>query len=120
MAGTVRDHYEVLGVPRNASSDDIHRAFRTLARQVHPDVNTRDDAAARFQELSAAYAVLHDPMERARYDHATFAPGQRSTRRPTFTPQRGADREVPRFLDETGIGFGPIVIRLSTVVRWLS
>jgi len=63
-----RDYYEVLGVPRNASPEDIKSAFRKLARQVHPDVNKSSDAEERFKELNEAYAILSDDDKRAAYD----------------------------------------------------
>jgi molecular chaperone DnaJ len=65
---TERDYYEVLGVPRNASSEDLKSAFRRLARQYHPDVNKEPDAEERFKEINEAYAVLSDPDRRAAYD----------------------------------------------------
>jgi molecular chaperone DnaJ len=63
-----RDYYEVLGVARNASEDDIKKAFRRLARQYHPDVNKEHDAEARFKEVNEAYEVLSDPQKRQMYD----------------------------------------------------
>jgi molecular chaperone DnaJ len=65
---TQRDYYDVLGVPRNASPDELKAAFRKLARQHHPDVNKSEDAEERFKELNEAYAVLSDPDKRAAYD----------------------------------------------------
>jgi molecular chaperone DnaJ len=65
---TERDYYEVLGVPRNASPDDLKAAFRKLARQFHPDVNNEPDAEERFKEINEAYAVLSDEQRRAAYD----------------------------------------------------
>jgi DnaJ-class molecular chaperone len=96
-------------------------AFRTRARQLHPDVSTQDDAAARFQELSTAYQVLHDPQERARYDRGTQRAERGGSparpRRPTFSTRRPA-RDVPRFLDADAPGRDPVVIRLEAVFRW--
>jgi len=63
-----RDYYEILGVDRNASSDEIKAAFRKLARQYHPDVNKEDGAEEKFKELNEAYGVLSDQDKRARYD----------------------------------------------------
>jgi molecular chaperone DnaJ len=65
---TQRDYYEILGVPRNASSDDLKGAFRRLARQYHPDVNKASDSEERFKEINEAYAVLSDDDKRAAYD----------------------------------------------------
>jgi molecular chaperone DnaJ len=65
---TNRDYYEILGVPRNASIEDIKAAFRKLARQYHPDVSKEPDAEEKFKEINEAYGVLSDPQKRARYD----------------------------------------------------
>jgi curved DNA-binding protein len=63
-----KDYYEVLGVPRNATQDDVKRVYRKLARKYHPDVSKLPDAETRFKELGEAYAVLKDPEKRAAYD----------------------------------------------------
>jgi curved DNA-binding protein len=62
------DYYEVLGVPRDADPDTIRRAYRKLARQYHPDLNSGSDAEERFKELGEAYEVLSDADKRERYD----------------------------------------------------
>lgn len=62
------DYYEMLGVSRDASSEQIQQAFRTLARKYHPDVNPDPAAADRFKEINEAYHVLSDPDTRKRYD----------------------------------------------------
>jgi molecular chaperone DnaJ len=72
----MRDYYEVLGVGRGASSEEIKRAFRRLAREHHPDVNKDDPEAERFKEINEAYQVLSDPERRAQYDQfGTVRPG---------------------------------------------
>lgn len=64
-----RDYYEVLGVDKNATEEDIKKAFRKLARKYHPDVNKQDkNAAEKFKEINEAHEVLSDPDKRARYD----------------------------------------------------
>lgn len=70
-----RDFYEVLGVPRTATQDEIQKAYRKLARQHHPDVNKDPGAEDRFKGISEAYDVLSDPQTRRRYD--AFGPGFR-------------------------------------------
>lgn len=68
MAVGYRDYYEILGVERGASDEEIRRAYRKLARQYHPDINKEPGAEDRFKEISEAYEVLRDPDKRARYD----------------------------------------------------
>jgi len=63
-----RDYYEVLGVGREANTEDIRKAYRQLARQYHPDVNKSPDAEARFKEINEASEVLSDEQKRAAYD----------------------------------------------------
>ena len=78
MPVAFRDYYETLGVPRDASAEDIQRAYRKLARQYHPDVSKEPDAEDRFKEISEAYEVLRDPEKRERYDRlgANWKAGQ--------------------------------------------
>lgn len=78
MADTKRDYYEVLGVDKNADEATIKKAYRTLAKKYHPDMNPGDkEAEAKFKEVNEAYDVLSDPDKKAKYDqygHAAFDP----------------------------------------------
>ena len=65
---TKRDYYDILGVGRSASDDDLKGAFRRLARQHHPDVSDAPDAEERFKEITEAYTVLSDPEKKLQYD----------------------------------------------------
>jgi curved DNA-binding protein CbpA len=101
MTVSGRDHYEVLGVARDASRRDIRRAYRALALRYYPDLYSGRDAASRFREISDAYQVLHDPGQRARYDAGLSRRrgAQRATGVATSAVVRRS-RDVPRFLDE--------------------
>ncbi len=96
-----RDYYEVLGVGRSASAEELKRAFKKLARKHHPDLNPGDKSAeARFKEIGEAYAALSDPQRRRQYDamgHAAFRGG-------SPWGEAGAPSSVEEILREFGLG----------------
>ncbi|MBP7213751.1 MAG: molecular chaperone DnaJ [Anaerolineaceae bacterium] len=94
-----RDYYETLGVPRDASQDDIKKAFRDLARKYHPDVNKAEDAEEKFKEINEAYGVLSDTEKRASYDRYGFS-GVNTQGMPNYGDMDLSD------LFETLFGFG--------------
>jgi curved DNA-binding protein len=98
MALAYTDYYEVLGVPRDADQDAIRSAYRKLARQYHPDLNSDSEAEERFKEVGEAYEVLSDPEKRERYDRL----GARWRQQEQETPQ--ADFE--EFFTQQGFGGG--------------
>jgi curved DNA-binding protein len=91
MSTRTRDFYEVLGVARDASQEEIRRSYRRLARSHHPDVSKEPDAEARFKQISEAYDVLGDPEKRAAYDR--FGDRWREAREAGATG--GGDRPGP-------------------------
>jgi len=125
-----RDYYEVLGVEKNATKDEIRRAYRKLARKYHPDVNKADDAEEKFKEAKEAYEVLSNEQKRAQYDQFGHAGSQQGFgfgggaqdfsgfgdifdmffggggRRDPNAPQQGADLQYTMSLDFEEAIFG--------------
>jgi len=106
MAVKFQDYYEVLGVPRTATADDIKKAYRKLARKYHPDVNLGDQSAEeKFKQVGEAYEVLSDPEKRKRYDQL----GENWKGGADFTPPPGWEGgrvEYGDFSDLFGAGRG--------------
>jgi molecular chaperone DnaJ len=97
-----RDYYEVLGVPREANETEIKKAFRRLARELHPDVNREADAEERFKEAAEAYEVLSDAERRRTYD----AYGHEGLRSGGYEPGTGFGSIDDLFQAVFGGGFG--------------
>jgi len=133
----VADHYEVLGVAREASVDEIKKAYRRLARELHPDVNPSTEASERFKEVTHAYDVLSDPQQRQQYDlgpqagfgsgtnfggfgdiFETFFGGGGSQRGPRSRRERGQDSLLRVEVDLDDVIFGVHRdIEIDTAVR---
>jgi curved DNA-binding protein len=103
MGVTYKDYYKILGVPRNASQEEINKAFKKLAKKYHPDFNPNDkNAEEKFKEINEAYEVLKDPEKRKRYDMlgANWEHGQ------NFEPPPGFENVRFTFRTGGGEGFG--------------
>jgi curved DNA-binding protein len=108
MAVAFQDYYETLGVPRDASAEDIRRAYRKLARKYHPDVNKDPGAEDRFKQISEAYEVLRDDDKRARYDRlgANWKAGQDVSGAPGFEQGFGAGTGASDGFRDMRVDFG--------------
>jgi len=110
MATAERDYYEVLGVERTASDSEIKKAFRRLARELHPDVNDAPDAEHHFREVAEAYEVLSDAERRRTYDRFGHAGLRSGGFRPT-------DFDVGNLSDIFAAFFGDAVFGAPTQAR---
>src|SRR5690349_5607194 len=97
-----KDYYKILGVGRDASAEDIKRAYRKLARQYHPDKNKAKGAEDRFKEANEANEVLSDPKKRAAYDQ--LGPNWKAGQQ--FTPPPGWEQHFSRGAGRGGRGGG--------------
>jgi len=105
-----RDYYDILGVSRSATVEEIRKAYRRLARKHHPDVNKSPDAAERFKEATEAYDVLCDPEKRKVYDqfgHAGVGVGQPGFDPGSFRTHFGGFGAPQGHAGPRGAGFGP-------------
>lgn len=95
-----KDYYAALGVPRDASLDQVKKAYRKLARQHHPDMSKESGAEARFKEAAEAYATLKDPEKRAAYDQLGLRPaGEEFAPPPQWQHDQGADGQMFENMD---------------------
>src|ERR1700744_5974444 len=104
-----RDYYEVLGVSRDATETEIKKAFRRLARELHPDVNQHDpDAEEKFKEAAAAHEVLTDAERRATYDRYGHEGLRRGGQSPNFDGFGSGSDTLEAFFGQGGGGFSSI------------
>ena len=106
MALTEADYYELLGVSRSASDAEIKQSFRTLARELHPDVSSEPDAERRFRDVAEAYEVLSDPERRALYDRYGKAGLKRGGYEPGFADFGSVADIFASFFGEDLLGGG--------------
>jgi curved DNA-binding protein len=107
----IRNYYELLGVKRDASADEIKQAFRRLARQYHPDLNPGDKSAEdKFKDISEAYEVLSDRSKRSQYDKFTGFWRKNRTKAPASEPREPRDRSTEE--EEFGDDFNTFIDRL--------
>jgi curved DNA-binding protein len=107
----IRNYYELLGVKRDASADEIKQAFRRLARKYHPDLNPGDKAAEdKFKDISEAYEVLSDRSKRSQYDKFTGFWRKNRTKAPASEPREPRDRSTEE--EEFGDDFNTFIDRL--------
>jgi curved DNA-binding protein len=107
----IRNYYELLGVKRDASADEIKQSFRQLARKYHPDLNPGDKSAEdKFKDISEAYEVLSDRSKRSQYDKFTGFWRKNRTKAPATEPREPRDRSTDE--EEFGDDFNTFIDRL--------
>jgi Ca-activated chloride channel family protein len=94
-----QDLYVILGIPSNATMDDVHNAYRAATRRFHPDVNKHPGSAVQFREITAAYEILGDTIAREKYDSTRKKTGQ-ITDKPYFTLRLTLSKRIVPILDE--------------------
>lgn len=100
----MKDYYAIMGVGKDATPDEIKKAYRRLARKYHPDVSTEADAEARFKEVGEAYATLSDPEKRAQYDNPNRNPfGGNGFRQYTYNTSNINEDEILEILRRMNI-----------------
>lgn len=116
------DYYEILGVKRDVSPDDLKKAFRHLARKYHPDLNKGSkEAEEKFKEINEAYQVLGDPQKKARYDqvgHAEFKPGDAAGYKPPSYDDLFRDFGLGDIFDAFSMGSGRTRSRAGADLRY--
>jgi curved DNA-binding protein CbpA len=121
MTMSLKDYYRTLGVDRNASVEDIRKAFRRLALQYHPDHNPENtqEAEAKFKEINEAYEVLGDEPKRQQYDRLLDWPGYwRRTTIINDTPKDEVDLELVREMLRRLAGIGFVVSGFGQSRSW--
>src|SRR5438552_3035767 len=102
-----KDYYQNLGIGRNASPDDVKKAYRKLARKYHPDVSKEKGAEEKFKEINEAYQTLGDPEKRKAYDQlGNYRPGEEIRPPPEWRTQHGAGSFEDLDLSDLFAGFG--------------
>ncbi len=106
---TIKDYYAILGVPPNATPEQIRAAFRHMARVNHPDINTSPDAAERFKEVNEAYEILANPDKRKAYDYFTAMSGGTEAAVTPPPPPTPTGVPVPPYVAPTGAAPSPTI-----------